>query len=151
LAFFLKFVPKVGPFKALDFKIPTRQTEDLYVASVNRTLENYGSLLKEVNRKDLRLTNTDFDTGRLTHAGEYDLSDKTYAHLLDQLAKNNFQQTTPDLKQNILTFYKDPPPPGATKSSHAAWDKVQEELQHLRNIQPESVAPIQVISETPQQ
>lgn len=151
LAFFLKFVPKVGPFKALDFKIPTRQTEDLYVASVNRTLENYGSLLKEVNRKDLRLTNTDFDTGRLTHAGEYDLSDKTYAHLLDQLAKNNFQQTTPDLKQNILTFYKDPPPPGATKSSRAAWDKVQEELQRLRNIQPESVAPIQVISETPQQ
>lgn len=73
LAFILKFVPKVGPFKALDFKIPTRQTEDLYIASVNRTLENYGSLLKEVKQRDLRLTNTDFDTGRVTHAGEYQL------------------------------------------------------------------------------
>src|SRR6266566_227672 len=30
LAFFLKFMPKVGPFKAVDFKIPTRKTEDLY-------------------------------------------------------------------------------------------------------------------------
>ncbi len=34
LAFFLKFVPKVGPFKAVDFKIPTQKTEDLYIASV---------------------------------------------------------------------------------------------------------------------
>ncbi|MFZ3266303.1 MAG: zinc dependent phospholipase C family protein, partial [Terriglobales bacterium] len=41
LAFFLRFVPKIGPFKALDFKIPTQRTEDLYVASVNHTLDNY--------------------------------------------------------------------------------------------------------------
>ena len=76
LAFFLKFVPKVGPFKALDFKIPTRQTEDLYIASVNRTLDNYKSVLREVKANDLQLTNTDFDTGRVTHAGEYKLTDK---------------------------------------------------------------------------
>src|ERR1700720_4755622 len=48
LAFFLKFVPKVGPFKALDFKIPTRTTEDLYIASVNRTLDDYKPLLTQV-------------------------------------------------------------------------------------------------------
>ena len=76
LAFFLKFVPKVGPFKALDFKIPTRKTEDLYIASVNRTLDNYKSVLREVKANDLQLTNTDFDTGRLTHAGEYKLTDQ---------------------------------------------------------------------------
>src|ERR1700726_2423748 len=62
LAFFLKFVPKVGPFKALDFKIPTQQTEDLYIASVDRTLDNYRTLLIEVRKKDVRLPNTDFDT-----------------------------------------------------------------------------------------
>src|SRR5581483_8077002 len=44
LAFFLGFVPKVGPFKALDFKIPTQKTEDLYIASVNRTVEDYKKL-----------------------------------------------------------------------------------------------------------
>jgi hypothetical protein len=46
LAFFLRFVPKVGPFKALDFKIPTKQTEDLYIASVDRSMENYIKLVK---------------------------------------------------------------------------------------------------------
>jgi len=146
LAFFLKFVPKVGPFKALDFKIPTRQTEDLYIASVNRTLDNYKSVLREVKANDLQLTNTDFDTGRVTHAGEYKLTDKTYAHLLDQLAKDKFQQVTPDLRQNILTFYKDPGAPLSTKADRAAWDKVQEELQQLRAA-PQSSPSIQVISE----
>ncbi len=60
LAFFLRFVPKVGPFKALDFKIPTQQTEDLYIASVNHTLDNYKGLLSEVEAKKLSLRNTDF-------------------------------------------------------------------------------------------
>src|SRR5215813_685254 len=57
LAFFLKFVPKVGPFKALDFKIPTQQTEDLYVASVNHTLDDYRKLLVEVKQRNLHLPN----------------------------------------------------------------------------------------------
>jgi hypothetical protein len=147
LAFFLKFVPKVGPFKALDFKIPTRKTEDLYIASVNRTLGNYKNLLREVKANDLRLTNTDFDTGRLTDAGEYKLTDKTYAHLLDQLSKDNFQQVTPDLQQNILKFYKDPRAPLTTKADHSAWERVQLELEHLRTVQPQAPPSIQVISE----
>jgi hypothetical protein len=147
LAFFLKFVPKVGPFKALDFKIPTRQTEDLYIASVNRTLDNYKSVLREVKANDLQLTNTDFDTGRVTHAGEYELTDKTYAHLLDQLSKDDFKQVTPDLRQNILTFYKDPGAPLTTKADRAAWDKLQEELQRLKAT-PQTAPSIQVISET---
>ena len=54
LAFFLKFMPKVGPFKAVDFKIPTRKTEDLYIASVNHTLDNYKSLLDEVRANKLQ-------------------------------------------------------------------------------------------------
>jgi hypothetical protein len=147
LAFFLKFVPKVGPFKALDFKIPTRKTEDLYVASVNRTLDNYKNLLREVKANDLQLTNTDFDTGRLTDAGEYKLTDKTYAHLLDQLSKDNFQQVTPDLQQNILKFYKDPLAPLTTKADHSAWERVRLELEHLRTVQPQAAPSIQVISE----
>ena len=147
LAFFLKFVPKVGPFKALDFKIPTRKTEDLYIASVNRTLDNYKSVLREVKANNLQLTNTDFDTGRVTHAGEYKLTDKTYAHLLDQLAKDKFQQVPPDLRQNILTFYKDPGAPLSTKADRAAWDKVQEQLEQL-SATPPSAPSIQVISET---
>ena len=131
LAFFLKFVPKVGPFKALDFKIPTQRTEDLYIASVNHALDNYKGLLAEVGEKKLHLANTDFDTGRMTHAGEYVPTDDAYAHLLDQLS-HNFDQVPPELRENILLFYSDPSAPNATKRNAEAWQKAQEELQRLK-------------------
>jgi Zinc dependent phospholipase C len=136
LAFFLKFVPKVGPFKALDFKIPTHKTEDLYIASVNHTLDNYKVLLAEVGTDKLQLANTDFDTGKMTHAGEYVLTDNAYAHLLDQLAQHNFDHVTPELQQNILAFYSDPNAPNATKKKSAAWQKTQDEVAKLKAFVP---------------
>ena len=144
LAFFLKFVPKVGPFKALDFKIPTQKTEDLYIASVNHTLDNYRDLLAEAGTKKLRLPNTDFDTGRMTHAGEYVLTDQSYAHLLDQLAQHNFEKITPELRENILSFYGDPTAPIATKRNAAEWEKTQDEVQRLRALALPETHPIEV-------
>jgi hypothetical protein len=132
LAFFLKFVPKVGPFKALDFKIPTQQTEDLYIASVNKTLDDYKHRLEKEGTNNLRLTNTDFDTGRATHAGEYRLTDDGYARLLDQLAQHNFQQISPELRENILAFSGDPSAPIATKRNPGNWQKTQEQLAKLK-------------------
>ena len=132
LAFFLRFVPKIGPFKALDFKIPTQQTEDLYIKSVDFTVEDYKKLLHETVDGTLHLTNTDFDTGRDTRAGEYGLTDQTYAHLLDQLAQHNFDQITPDLRNNILAFYSDPNAPVTTKNKPKDWQKTQDELEKLR-------------------
>ncbi len=143
LAFFLKFVPKVGPFKALDFKIPTRTTEDLYIASVNRTLDNYKLLLTEVGTNKLQLANTDFDTGKMTHAGEYVLTDNAYAHLLDQLAQHNFDHVTPELKQNILAFYSDPSAPNATKKKSEAWQKTQDEVAKLKAFVPSETPSIE--------
>ena len=134
LAFFLKLVPKVGPFKALNFKIPTRQAEDLYVASVDHTVENYKGLLEEAGQDKLHLANTDFDTGRITHAGEYKLTDKAYARLLDQLAQDGFKQVTPELRENILTFYGDPTAPVATARDAAAWTKTQDQLRQLKTV-----------------
>jgi hypothetical protein len=134
LAFFVRFVPKIGPFKALDFKIPTQKTEDLYIASVDKTVENYTKLVHETEAGDLQLPNTDFDTGHDTRAGEYRLTDDAYAHLLDQLAQHNFDQISPELRANILAFYSDPGAPIATKKKPAAWQKTQEELQKLRDL-----------------
>lgn len=136
LAFFLRFVPKVGPFKALDFKIPTRQTEDLYIASVDRTVENYTKLLHESAAGSLHLPNTDFDTGRDTHAGEYALTDDAYAQLLDRLAQHNFEHIPPEVRENIATFYSDPNAPIAAKRDPQAWQKIQDELQHLKAAEP---------------
>jgi hypothetical protein len=143
LAFLLRFMPKVGPFKAMDFKIPTRKTEDLYIASVNHTLDNYKGLLAEVRSKKLSLPNTDFDTGRTTHAGEYVLTDKAYAHLLDQLAQHNFEHVTPELRDNILAFYGDASAPNATKRKSTEWAKTQDELQRLKAFVPSDAPAIQ--------
>src|ERR1700733_2038514 len=138
LAFFLRFVPKVGPFKALDFKVPTRTTEDLYIASVNKTVDNYKSLLDEVKTKKLSLPNTDFDTGHMTLAGEYVLTDNAYAHLLDQLAEHNFDLVTAELRENILDFYGDQSAPIATKRNTAAWEKTQGEVKRLNAFFPKT-------------
>ncbi len=70
LAFFLKLIPKVGPFKAVNFKIPTRQTEDMYIKSVDATVENYAVSLHQANDSNLDLPNRDCDTGRETRPGE---------------------------------------------------------------------------------
>jgi hypothetical protein len=144
LAFFLKFVPKVGPFKAVDFKIPTRKTEDLYIASVNRTLDNYRALLVEVGKKDLHLPNTDFDTGHMTHAGEYALSDQAYARLLDYLTRDDFRRLTPELQDNILTYYHDENAPVATKKKAAAWEKTRQELERLKSVSPAEAPAVQI-------
>jgi len=132
LAFFLKLVPKIGPFKALDFKIPTQQTEDLYIASVNLTVQNYTNLLEEAAQKKAHLANTDFDTGHDTEAGEYVLADKTYAHLLDQLARHNFDKISPELRANLLDFYSNPNAPIAAEKQSTDWKKTQDELEQLR-------------------
>ena len=137
LAVFLKIVPKVGPFKAVAFKIPTTQTEDMYIKSLNKTVDDYGALLRQQKQAQLRLEDMDFDTGRETRAGEYSLADRTYAHLLNDLAKRDFDQATPQLRQNILSFYSDPNAPIATKKDSKAWRTAQEELEKLKVTNPD--------------
>jgi len=132
LAFVLKIVPKVGPFKALAFKVPTTQTEDMYVKSINKTLDDYTAQLREQKAGGLKLADMDFDTGRPTRAGEYPLADKAYARLLDDLAKRNFDHASPELRQNILAFYGDPNAQVATKKNAKAWRTTQEELDKLK-------------------
>jgi hypothetical protein len=147
LAFFLRFVPKIGPFKALDFKIPSQKTEDLYIASMVLTVQDYKKLLQEADENKLQLTNKDFDTGHDTREGEYGLTDTTYAHLLDQLAQHNFDQIPPDLRDNLLAFYSDPAAPIATKKKPKNWDKTQEEISKLRALPESTPAPAKTTSQ----
>ena len=132
LAYFLKIMPKVGPFKAVAFKIPSTQTEDIYVKSVNNTVENYQSLLKAQAVNDLKLSNTDCDTGRPTKPGEYRLADRTYAKLLDQLSDQNFQQISVALRDDLLNYYSDPSAPIDTRKDKKAWKKTEEALAKLK-------------------
>ncbi len=119
LAALLRFVPKVGPFKGLGFATPTPQTEDLYIKSINVTVERYRTLLEELRaNQTAALQNYDLDTGNPTKPREYSLTDETYAKLLTQLAKNKFNLTTPELRDNIIQFYStSPTPTGTTKEA----------------------------------
>jgi hypothetical protein len=134
LAFFLRIVPKVGPFSALRFQIPSTQTEDLYIKSVDLTVTNYKSSLRSVDFKNIRLENRDCDTGRETAFGEYRLSDATYAKLLDKLAGQNFAQASSKLRANILDYYAVAQPSESGNKSKKAWEKTAKELQQLKQL-----------------
>jgi len=132
LAFFLRLIPKVGPFRAVNFKIPTQQTEDMYIKSVNDTVENYSHLLSHAGSEKIELPNRDCDTGLETRAGEYALTDNTYAHLIDQLASKSSDPIDPALRENLLQFYADPNAPVATRKNAKAWRQLQDQLQQLK-------------------
>jgi zinc dependent phospholipase C len=105
LSTLLRYMPKIGPFKGLAFKSPTPQTEDLYIKSINTTVDQYRVFLEEVRTDTLVLPNCDLDSGNPTRVAEYSLTDETYAKLLGQLAKSKFDLTTPELRDNVLQFY----------------------------------------------
>ena len=132
LAFFLKIIPKIGPFKATAFKVPSPHSEDLYISSVDRTVEEYQALLRQVAGHRLHLENRDCDTGNPTQPGEYALSDTTYARLVDKLADHDFAQVSPELRAHLLHYYAQPEAPIATRKSRKQWVRARRQLQPLR-------------------
>ncbi len=136
LSTLLRFMPKVGPFKGLGFNSPTPQTEDLYIKSINTTVDQYRALLEEVKSDSPVLPNRDLDTGNATKAAEYSLTDDTYAQLLAQLSEQKFDHTSPELRENILQFYSDLSLPIETKKNAAHWRGVLTELDLLKSATP---------------
>jgi hypothetical protein len=133
LAFLLRAIPKIGPFSALAFKVPSTQAEDMYIKSVNQTLDNYHALLRDVRRGNVELGDTDCDTGRPTKPGEYSLADKTYAHLLKDLSTKRYLQPSPELRANVLAFYSDLNAPFYTRKNPKAWNSTEQDLMHFKS------------------
>jgi uncharacterized protein (DUF433 family) len=136
LAIFLRYMPRIGPFKGLGFKNPTPQTEDMYFKSINSTVDQYRTFLHAVGNDSLQLPNTDLDSGQPTKAAEYSLTDDTYAKLLDQLAGRKFDRTTPELRDNILDFYSDLSGSIKTKKDQGDWREVLAQLEQLKSATP---------------
>jgi hypothetical protein len=132
MAVIFKIIPKVGPFKAIAFKMPNPDTETLYLKSVNTTVDRYRDELRDLKDGKLQLANMDFDTGKPTSSGEYRLTDETYAKLLDKLTKEKFGGMLPDLRENILAFYQNPSAPNFTKRKRDKWNKVERQLDELK-------------------
>ncbi len=136
LAIFLRYMPRIGPFKGLGFKDPTPQTEDMYFKSINATVDQYRTFLHAERDNFLQLPNTDLDSGKPTKAAEYSLADDTYAKLLDQLADRKFDRTTPELRANILDFYSDLSASIKTKKDQGDWKEVLAQLEQLKSATP---------------
>jgi len=139
LSTLLRYIPKIGPFKGMGFDNPTPQTEDLYIKSINTTVDRYRALLVEVGKGTLVLPNCDLDDGKTTQAAEYSLADQTYANLLASLSANKFDLTSAGLRGNILDFYADRTLPIATQKDPARWQIVLTDLDQLQAATPAPV------------
>jgi len=146
LSTLLRYMPKIGPFKGLAFNNPTAQTEDLYITSINTTVDQYRTFLEQVRADALVLPNCDFDTGKPTKAAEYSLTDSTYATLLGQLVDRKFDRTSLELRANILDFYSDLSALIETKRDPDDWKKVLSGLDQLK-----STTPMPVVADSPAQ
>jgi len=135
-AVLLRYMPKVGPFKALAFNSPTPQTAEMYFKSINTTVDQYRIYLQQVRAGTLELTNCDFDTGQETLAAEYSLTDESYANLLGRLEERKFALTSPYLRDNILNFYADLTLPIETKKDSGRWQNVLTSLDQLKVFTP---------------
>jgi hypothetical protein len=139
LAFLARIVPKIGPLKVFQLRTPTPETERMFEASFNATLDRYRKLLGQVGAEPMILTNDNFDTGEATGPGKYRLNDDAHAELLDALAKQHFSGTSPELRAELLEFYGHPDALYATKRKPKIWAKVQVQLQQLKTAAPPSV------------
>jgi hypothetical protein len=86
------------------------------------------------------------DSGNVTKAAEYSLTDETYATLLAQLSKRKFGNTSPALRDNIMQFYSDLSLPIETKKDQARWQGVLTSLDQLK-----SAAPVPTVASRPGQ
>ena len=139
LAFLIRIIPKFGPLKVLQLKTPTAETERMFQASFNTTLDRYRQLLSQVGTDRLHLPNDNFDTGEITGPGKYRLNDETHAKLLEALAKQDFRGASPEVQAELLEFFGHPDAPYAMKRKPKDWAKVQAELEQLKNAVPPAV------------
>jgi Zinc dependent phospholipase C len=138
LAFLLGIVPKVGPFSTLAMRMPTPETEKMFMASFNDTLHDYENALG-AQRADgkVELLNDNFDTGTVTEPGQYPLADKTYGQLLDKLAANHFKDVSPEIRSVVLGYYGSAESKDTTmQRNKKEWGKEMAKVDELKALSP---------------
>lgn len=133
VAFCLRLVPKVGPFRGIAYKVPTPETEKMFEDSFDAAVKGDQQNFAKVKTGRFQVENRDLDTGKEVSPGEYKLTDQTYDKLLLKLASKHFDGVDTALRDNILGFYarmKTPDPHGTAQA-----------IQALKNFQPASPTP----------
>lgn len=140
LAFFIAILPKVGPLKSLQVKMPDSAQQDLYLKSINHTVDRYDQYLAGMRSQTASVTTTmavpklteiDLDTGQSTLFGEYELADKAYGELLNTLLHDPNSAMKPDVRQNFADFYSTRSEPKWYAKKPKDWQKLQVDLQLL--------------------
>jgi len=137
LTFLFRIIPKFGPFKALQVRLPTPEVEKLFMPSFNATVDRYKAILANVEAGGFEVPNENFDLGEATHLGKYKGADEAYAKLLGKLADRQFAGMQVDLRQNILAYYKDLNPSIPAKSAKrekAELTKLMDQLDRLKAV-----------------
>ena len=128
----VRVMPKIGPFKALAFKTPTPEAEQLFIESFKTSRDRYRATLDAVRRNRIDLRNTDFDTGEPTRRGEYKLADDTYAELLSRVTSQKDVPPSQAVRADILRFYGSVDPSTARdKHERKDLEKIQQQLAQL--------------------
>ncbi len=127
-----KIVPKIGPFRPLQFQVPPPAADTDFMNSFNATVASYRKLLAEQRAGRLSLANRNFDTGQPTTPGKYDLADRAYARLLDRLARHDFASLPPSLRRNLLDFFADLNGPNRTRECPRMWRKTVKDVEKLK-------------------
>jgi len=139
LAFLIRLLPKFGPLRVLQLKMPTPPAEQFFEASFNASLDRYRQLIGEVAAGHPDLPNQNFDTGGSAGPGHYKMADETQAKLLDALAKQNFTGATPEVRAELLEFFGHPDAPYAQKAKPKEWTKIQQEVDELKKAAPSAM------------
>jgi len=105
LMFVGKIVPKVGPFRPLAFEPLTPEAEKVLLDSLLASRNMYRRSLEALKSGKLVLPDTDFDTGQPPERSENPLTTETYAKLLEQLAKRDFAEVSPELRTDLNRYY----------------------------------------------
>ena len=129
VAFLLKIVPKVGPFRALAFRPLTPEAEKLFLESVTAARTRYRAALDAVGQGPLDLVNSDFDTGEPPARGKNPLADQTYAELLLKLEEGKFAGVPAELTREINSYFG-----GAALTSSRSGRAATKDQQRLRRL-----------------
>lgn len=131
LAGLVFILPKIGPISDLAIKIPTPLTQDLYLRSVNHTVDEFHKILRslaEDSPQPVALANIDLDTGFRLERGDYPRADEAHRSLLDRLTKAPDVAIPTTVKQNLLDYF------AGIKNSEKSAKKVKRQLKILEKM-----------------
>jgi hypothetical protein len=138
LSAFIAITPKYGPLAGLDYKAPSDEAEKIYERSFNIIVDSFTFALNSLQTGTPQLGNINYDTGEETRPGEYRSADESYETLLRKLKHNKFRNLSPQLKQELLTFFSNPKAGQMYAKNPSHWKRITKRVNALRDQQPVS-------------